>query len=138
MILQLFNPKNVSDHLTVIKVMLHTFYLLIILMAFASNKDYISLLGKHCGCLDGLTTIHDGDNLFHLFLVKPSQHVIDYVLRLLGTRIIARNDDTIALTNSLLGHQRTLAFVSVTASTTDSDDLAFSIQHFMDGIEYIL
>ena len=107
-------------------------------MAFARNENHITLLSHHTGCTDGLTTVYDADDLLHLTGIEACQHVVDDILRLFETRIIGSNDHTVALLHGLLGHQRTLALVTVTTSTTDGDHLTFAIEYLVDGIQHIL
>ncbi len=107
-------------------------------MPFASHKNHIARLGHQAGSLDGLPAVGYGDHFPHLLLIKACQHVVDDVLRLLKTRIIACDDDTVALLHGLLSHERTLALVAIAACPAHRDDFASPLQHAVDGIEHIL
>ena len=110
---------------------------LIVLMSLTGNEDDVALLSHHTGCANGFATVYDGDDLLHLFLVKSSQHIIDNVLWFLKTRIVRGDDDTVALLHGFLCHQRALTLVAVATGTTDGDDLSFSVQHFMYGVQHV-
>ena len=122
----------------VVEVVLHALYLLIGLVSLSSDEDYVTLLCHHAGSLDGFASVSDGYHLLHLLGVQSCHHVVDDVLRLLEAWIVAGDYDAVALTYSLLRHERTLALVAVAACSAYCDDVSLSVEHFMDGVEHVL
>ena len=134
-----FDSKNLSYNLTVIEVMLHALDFLIVFMALAGYEDDVALLSQHTSRLDGFLAINDAYHLLHLLRCQTSQHVVDDVLWFFETWIVGGDDDAVALLDSFLSHERTLAFVAVAACTANGDDLAaLAFQYFMNGIQHIL
>ena len=99
--------------------MLDALDFLIVLVALAGYEDDVTFLGQHGGRLDGLTTVGNADDLLHLLGVQPGQHVVDDILWLLKARIVAGDDDAVALLDGLLGHQWALALVAVAPCSAD-------------------
>ena len=64
----------------VVEVMLHTLYLLVILMSFSSYEYHVALLRHHAGCAYCLTTVGDGYHLLHLLRIESGKHIVDDVL----------------------------------------------------------
>ena len=116
---------------------LHTLYVLIVLVALAGNEDDIALLGKHTGRADGLTTVNDGNHAGLLRRSEPGKHVIDDVLRLLETGVVAGDDDLVAALHGLLSHDGALALVAVATGTYHGDDLALATLHLVNGTQHI-
>ena len=107
-------------------------------MTLTGNKDDVALFGQHAGCTDGLATVDDAQHLLHLFRVEACQHIVDDGLRLLEAGIVAGDNDTVTLTNGFLSHERTLALVAIATGTADGDDATLSVEHLMNGVEYVL
>src|SRR5574344_1893547 len=106
--------------------MFYSAHLLVILMAFSCNKNYIALNSQHTSCLDCLMSVYYCNDLFHVLSCQPRQHIIDYILRLLETRIIGCDDNLITVLNALLCHQRTFSLISVSSCTDDCNNSAIS------------
>ena len=65
--------------------------------------------------------------------------VVDDVLWLFETWVVAGDDYLIALLYSLLCHQWALALVTVATGTANGDDFsALAFEHFVDGVQYVL
>ena len=103
-------------------------------MAFTGNKDDVTFFCHHASSTDSLATVYDADYLLHLFAVETLQHVVDNILRFFETWVVRSNNDLITLLNSLLSHQGALAFVTITASSTDSDNLSLAVEYLVDGV----
>ena len=107
-------------------------------MALAGNQDDVALLSQHTRCADGLAAVGNGQHLLHLFLVEPCHHVVDDVLGFLEARIVAGDDDAVALLHGFLSHQRTLALVAVATGTADGDHPSLLAEHLVDGVQHVL
>ena len=119
--------------------MLHSLDVLIVFVSLASDEYHVAFLCQHTSSLDSLTTVHDAHHLLHLLGCESRQHVVDDILGLLETRVVARDYDLVTLLHRLLSHQWTFALVAVATSTTYGDDLArLLLKHLMYGFEYIL
>ena len=118
--------------------MFHSLYLLIVLMSLAGNENNVALLGHHAGSAYSLATVDNGDNLLHLLWIESGEHVVDDVLRFLETWVVACDNHTVALLDSLLSHERTLALVAVATCSTHGDDMSFAVEHLVYGVEHIL
>ena len=139
MIILLVDTEDFAKHFLVVEVMLHALDLLVVFMSLSGNEDYIALLGQHAGCADCFLAVNDADHLLHLLGVETSQHVVDDVLWLFKARIVAGDDNLIALLDSLLCHQRALTLVTVSAGTADGNHFAaLSVENFVNGIQYVL
>lgn len=73
----------------VVEVMLHTLYILIVLMSLAGYEHYVALLCHHAGGAYSLAAVDNGYHLLHLLRVESGEHVVDDVLRLLEARVVA-------------------------------------------------
>ena len=102
----------------------HAFNLLIILMPLACNENHVSRLCQHAGCLDGFAAVGDADGFLHVVFIQSRQHVVDDVLWLFETWVVAGDDYLIALLYSLLCHQWALALVTVATGTANGDDFS--------------
>ena len=112
---------------------------LIVLMALAGDKDDIAFLCQHDSRLNRFLAVGYRDHFLHLLGIQASQHVIDDVLWLFEPGIVGSNDNAVALLDSLLSHQRTLALVTVATGTANGDYLsALAVKYLMNGIEHIL
>ena len=139
MIILLVDTEDFAKHFLVVKVMLHALDLLVVFMSLSGNEDYIALLGQHAGCADCFLAVNDADHRLHLLGVETSQHIVDDVLWLFEARIVAGDDNLIALLNCLLCHQRALALVTVSTGTADSNHFAaLALENLVDGIQYVL
>ena len=71
--------------------------------------------------------------------IESGKHVVDDVLWLFETWVVAGDDYLIALLYSLLCHQWALALVTVATGTANGDDFsALAFEHFVDGVQYVL
>ena len=95
--------EDVLQHFSVVKVVLHALDFLVVFMTLASYQHHIAFLGQHTGGADGFAAVGDRQYFLHLLRGKPSEHIIDNGLGLLVPWIVARDDDTVALSHSLLG-----------------------------------
>ena len=107
-------------------------------MALSGNENNVALLRHHAGCAYSLAAVDDGDNLLHLLRVESGKHIVDDVLWLLKTWVVAGYNHLVALLYSLLCHKRTLALVAVAAGTAYGDDVSLAVEHLVYGVEHIL
>ena len=139
MMLLLVDTEDFANHFLVIKVVLHALNLLIVFMSLAGNEDYVALLCHHAGCADGFLAVYDADYLLHLLGIESGKHVVDDVLWLFETWVVAGDDYLIALLYSLLCHQWALALVTVAAGTAYGDYFAaLAVEYLVDGVQYVL
>lgn len=117
---------------------LHTFYLLIVLVTLTGNEHDVTFLCHHASRLDGFLTVNNRQHFLHLLLVQTGYHIIDDGLRILEAGVVTRDDDLVALFHGFLGHEWALAVVTVAAGPTHGDDMSLAIEHFMDGVEHVL
>ena len=122
----------------IIKVVLYTLNNLIILMTLSGNQDNISRLCQYAGCTDGFPSIYDSQYALALFLSQTSQHIVDDLLRLLESGVVAGDNHTVAVLYSLLSHQRTLTLIPVATSATYRPALTTMFQYFIDGVQHVL
>ena len=128
---------NFFKYFFIIEMMLHSFYLLIVFVSFAGNEDNVSRLRQQTGGLYGVFPIGDTDCLLQIVFVQACQHVIDDVLRLFEAGIVGSDDNTVAQTGGLLGHDRTFPFVAVAACANYGYHFPPACQYVVDGIQYI-
>ena len=121
----------------VVEVVLHALNDLIILMPLSSNEDNIARLRHRACSTNGFTAVHNADNTASLTGIKPRQHIVYYLLRVFIARIIARENNTIAVPCSLLRHKRTLTLVAVTTGTAHRPALTTPLQYLVDGSKNI-
>ena len=117
--------------------MFYTFNVLIVLVAFACYQDSISRLGKHTSGFDGFFSIYYADDFPHIFFPESCQHVVDDVLRFLKSRVVGSDDDLVALFDCFLCHDGAFTFVAIAARTYNGDDVASSVQYFLNGVQDI-
>ena len=97
MIILLVDTEDFAKHFLVVKVMLHALDLLVVFMSLSGNEDYIALLGQHAGCADCFLAVNDADHRLHLLGVETSQHIVDDVLWLFETWVVAGDDYPLSL-----------------------------------------
>ena len=107
-------------------------------MTLSSYQHHIALLSHHTCRADSLTTIYYCENLLHLLTVQTCKHIVKDILWFLETGIVGSEYHLIALSHSLLRHDRTFTLVTITTSSTDGYHLTFSVEHLMNCREYIL
>ncbi|WP_423837305.1 hypothetical protein, partial [Sutterella wadsworthensis] len=104
-------------------------------MPFAGNEDNVSRLRQQTGGLYGVFPIGDTDCLLQIVFVQACQHVIDDVLRLFEAGIVGSDDNTVAQTGGLLGHDRTFPFVAVATCANYGYHFSPACQYVVDGIQ---
>ena len=104
MYIELLDTKDFTNNLMVIEMMLHTIYLLVVLMSLTSHKDYVTLLCHHgCGA-NCLLTISNREYLLALCCVESSKHIVDNSLWFFVAWVVTCKDNSVALFNSFLCH----------------------------------
>ena len=92
--------------------MLHALYILIVFMSFTGNQNDVVRSGLLNRITDGNCAIN-----FDAFRIRYGrQDVVDDVVRIFQTRVIAGYDDFIRALYGCRAHQRAFATVSVAAA----------------------
>ena len=115
------------DYLALIHVMLFMSDDLIVLVAFAGKQYYIicpMVVNRPFNCL-GIWSHMAMCSVF--FTLKANKYLIDYRLRLLRARIIARYDDKICIIGGNGAHYRTLRSVTISSAAKERDKSAVVI-----------
>ena len=119
--------ERFAYHFVVVEVVFHPLNYLIIFMSLACHEDYIARLCHCAGGADGFPAVHDADDAAPLTAVEACQHIVYYLLRVFVARVVARNNDTVAVLDGFLRHEGALALVPVAASAADRPALAFAL-----------
>ena len=72
----------------IVKMMFYSFYLLVILVSFSGNEDYISFFCQHASRANRFFTVGNADRFLHILRIQSGKHIVNDVLRLFEARIV--------------------------------------------------
>src|ERR1039458_4434365 len=99
--------------------MFHSFYLLVFLVTFSRNQNYISCTCKRASRFNGFTSISDGQNFFLMNSLNTLLHLADYFFRVFASWIIGSENHLVAFLTSDGSHHRTLERIAVASASNN-------------------
>ena len=129
----------------VIKVVLHAFDDLVVLVSFARYENHIAWSRQYASRLDSRLAVLNDECMAQLLLGESSRHVLQYSMWLLIARVVGGQYQLCTQLVCALGHHGTFAFVAIATATDHGYYLRWGgllagvgCYNLVDGLQHVL